>query len=114
MVMRPEDWAWSSYNAMTNAEIERRWLDVDWTLGQFGENRAKAIAAYRQFVMAGKGLPDPKEQVKHQMFLGNDVFITEHQQAIEKPEKLCEVSKAHIKIGCFNAFGLSKRILTKG
>lgn len=95
MVMRPEDWAWSSYNAMTNAEIERRWLDVDWTLGQFGENRAKAIAAYRQFVMAGKGLPDPKEQVRHQMFLGNDVFIAEHQQATEKPEKLCEVSKAH-------------------
>lgn len=80
---------------MTNADKERRWLDVDWTLGQFGENRAKAIEAYRQFVMAGKGLPDPKEQVRHQMILGNDVFIAEYQQAIEKPEKLCEVSKAH-------------------
>jgi putative transposase len=95
MVMMPEDWAWSSYNAMTNAGIERRWLDVDWTLGQFGENRAKAIEAYRKFVVAGKGLPDPKEQVRHQMILGNDVFIAEYQQAIEKPEKLCEVSKAH-------------------
>jgi putative transposase len=75
MVKKPEDWAWSCYNAMTNAEIERRWLDVDWTLGQFGENRVQAIDAYRQFVMAGKGLPDPKEQVRHQMFFGNDVFI---------------------------------------
>jgi REP element-mobilizing transposase RayT len=95
MVMRPEDWAWSSYNATINAEIESRWLDVDWTLNQFGKNRPKAIAAYRRFVMEGKGLPDPKEQVRHQMFLGNGAFIAEHQQATEKTEKLREVSKAH-------------------
>ena len=95
MVMRPEDWPWSSYNATVNAEIERRWLDADWTLSQFGKDRTKAIVAYRQFVMEGRGLPDPKGQVRHQMFLGNDAFITEHQQATEKPEKLREVSKAH-------------------
>jgi putative transposase len=45
--------------------------------------------------MQGKGFPYPKGQVKHQIFLGDDTFIAEYQQAIEKPEKLCEVSKAH-------------------
>ena len=45
--------------------------------------------------MQDKGFPDSKGQVKHQMFLGDDTFIAEYQQAIEKPEKLCEVSKAH-------------------
>lgn len=97
MVMEPEDWVWSSYNAMINAETESRWLDVDWTLSQFGKNRTEAIATYRQFVMEGKGLADPKGQVRHQMFLGNEAFIAEHQQATEKPEKLSEVSKAHKK-----------------
>jgi REP element-mobilizing transposase RayT len=95
MVTRPEDWVWSSYRVMIHAEREHQWLDVDWTLSQFGHDRTQAIAAYRQFVMAGKGLPDPKVQVKHQMFLGNDAFIAAHQQAIEKPETLREVSKAH-------------------
>jgi len=45
--------------------------------------------------MAGKGLPDPKDQVRHQMFLGTEDFVAAHQQAIDKPEKLREVSKAH-------------------
>ena len=95
MVRRPEDWKWSSFNAMIGADTENEWLDVDWTLSQFGTDRKQATSAYRQFVMEGKGLPDPKEQIKHQMFLGNDRFIDEHRQTIEKPEKLREVSKAH-------------------
>ena len=80
---------------MTKSETKNQWLDVDWTLSQFGQSRTKAITAYKKFVMEGKGLPDPKEKVKHQMFLGNDEFITKYQQTVEKPEKLREVSKAH-------------------
>ncbi len=95
MVRRPEDWVWSSFNAMIGADTETEWLDVDWTLSQFGTDRKQATLAYRQFVMEGKGLPDPKEQIKHQMFLGNDRFIDEHRRSIEKPEKLREVYKAH-------------------
>lgn len=38
--------------------------------------------------MEGKGGPGPKEQVKHQMFLGNESFNTEKIQFIEKPETL--------------------------
>lgn len=95
MVKRPEDWEWSSFNAMIGADTESQWLDVDWTLSQFSKNRTQAISAYRQFIMEGKGLPDPKEQVKHQMFLGNESFNTEKIQLIEKKETLREVSKAH-------------------
>ena len=95
MVRRPEDWKWSSFNAMLGADTENEWLDVDWTLSQFGTDRKQATSAYRRFVMEGKGLPDPKEQIKHQMFLGNNRFIDEYRQTIEKPEKLREVSKAH-------------------
>ena len=80
---------------MTHFQAASPWLDVDWTLSQFGTDRKKAIAAYRHFVMQGKGLPDPKIQVKHQLFLGSDAFIATHQQNSEKPEKLSELSKAH-------------------
>lgn len=95
MVMNAEDWVWSNYNAMVKSETKNQWLDVDWTLSQFGQSRTKAISGYQKFVLQGKGLPDPKEQVKHQMFLGSDHFISEYQQTVEKPEKLREVSRAH-------------------
>ena len=72
-------------------------MDVDWTLSQFGKKRENAIAAYQQFVMEGKGLPDPKEQTKYQMFLGKDEFISMHRDPAENPEKLREISKAHKK-----------------
>jgi hypothetical protein len=51
-----------------------RWLDTDWLLGQFGEERMPAIGAYRQFVLAGKGAPSPLNQVRHQMLLGDDAL----------------------------------------
>ena len=104
MVRSPAQWKWSSYNATRSRDMEPGWLDVDWTLSQFGKNRDKAIAAYQQFVMEGKGLPDPKEQTKHQMFLGKDEFIAGHRKPAEKPEKLREVSKAHKKSVALSLF----------
>ena len=95
MVAQPEDWLWSSYRSVLNLEPTYSWHDVDWTLSQFGAERSSAIAAFRKFVSQGKGLPDPKLQVKQQMYLGSDAFIAEYQQANEKPEKLAEISKAH-------------------
>ncbi len=97
MVREPEDWVWSSYRAMIGVEEKQGWLDVDWILSQFGQNRTPAISACRRFIMAGKGLSDPSKQVKHQMFLGRDQFIDDCRQTIARPEKLCEVSKAHRK-----------------
>ena len=108
MVRCPEHWKWSNYNATISTDVEPGWLDVDWTLSQFGKNRDKAIAAYQQFVMDGKGLPDPKEQTKHQMFLGKDEFIVRHRDPAEKPEKLREVSKAHKKSLALSLFDYQK------
>jgi len=47
--------------------------------------------------MQGKGMPDPKEKTKYQLFLGSDMFVDERQETAEKPEKLRELSKAHKK-----------------
>lgn len=95
MVSLPEEWAWSSFRALCHIEAAKPWLDVDWTLSQFGTERTKAINAFRQFVLQGKGLADPKAQIKNQLFLGNDSFVSLHKHNLDKPEKLSEVSKAH-------------------
>ncbi len=73
-------------------------------MSQFGQNRAQAISAYRQFVMESKGLVDPKDQ----MFLGDDQFIDDHRQITDKPEKLRKESKAHKKSIALTLFDYQK------
>jgi REP element-mobilizing transposase RayT len=94
MVKSPENWPWSSYRAMIGEAHVPQWLDVDWLLAQFGRQREKAIGAYRQFVMEGKGLPSPLGQAQHQLLLGDEAFVERYKQD-KKPEELREVSKAH-------------------
>ena len=93
MVETLEDWPWNSYPLVTGQEAPPSWLDTDWLLSQFGSQRSEAIKSYRQFVMAGKGLPSPLENTRHQLLLGDDAFAERHRQAKDS-EALREVSKA--------------------
>ena len=96
MVATLEDWPWSSYPAITGHVPAQQWLDSDWLLSQFGTQRKDAIIKYRQFVMAGKGLPSTLKNIRHQLVLGDDAFVKKHCQPNES-ETLREVSKPHRK-----------------
>jgi putative transposase len=48
---RPADWRWSSYRATLGA-AKTGWLESDWLLEQFGQERGVAIAEYERFVEA--------------------------------------------------------------
>jgi REP element-mobilizing transposase RayT len=50
---RPAGWRWSSYRASTGAARRPTFLDVEWTLAQFGPERSRARAAFRSFVHDG-------------------------------------------------------------
>lgn len=69
------DWRWSSYRATAGLVRAPDWLAVDWTLSQFGTRRSSALAAYRQFVAHGKGVPSPLEGVEAQIYLGDERFL---------------------------------------
>jgi putative transposase len=94
MVLRLEDWPWSSYQTMIGEANVPGWLDADWLLSQFGRERQRAIESCRRFIMEGKGLPSPLDQTRHQLLLGDDAFVEQFRQD-KKPEALREVSKAH-------------------
>lgn len=96
MVESLEDWRWSSYPFVTGQEEPPPWLDTEWLLGQFASQRGEALQSYRQFLMAGKGLPNPLEKTRHQLLLGDDAFAERHRQTNDS-EALREVSKAHRK-----------------
>lgn len=74
MVGRPEEWHWSSYNAMMGDVPIPKWLAVKGLLSQFGSSVKKARQQYKQFVFAGvgQGLWD---DLRHQIFLGDEAFV---------------------------------------
>ncbi len=59
------------------------WLETDWILSQFGSSKKDAIIRYKNFVHEGIGLPPVWEDLKYQMYLGEDSFI-EKIQGINK------------------------------
>lgn len=93
----PEDWEWSSYSFVTSDRFTPEWLDTDWLLGQFGTQRAAARRAYQQFVMQGRGLPSPLLATKHQLLLGDDAFVKQHQATLQEGD-LRELSIAHKRV----------------
>lgn len=74
MVNALEDWRWSSYPIVTGQEAAPDWRDADWLLGQFGAERSKARQGYREFIKAGRGVPSPLQETRHQLLLGDDAF----------------------------------------
>jgi putative transposase len=93
MVELPQEWFWSSYRAALGLEESPPWLETDWLLAQFGQRREEALPAYVAFVAAGVQAKSPLEEVRHQLFLGDDAFIARFADA-KRREELSEVSRA--------------------
>ena len=95
------DWPWSSFPLTIGASQSPDWFDPDVLLRQFASERSTerstersaTIQAYREFVMAGKGLPSPMLDLRHQLLLGDDAFVELHKLALSGAP-LREVSKA--------------------
>lgn len=91
MVRHAKEWPWSSYRAMVGLDSAQSWLAVDWLLGLFAKRLKTARARYDQFVKEGKGQPSPWGQLKNQVFLGDNAFVSKMQALIEPDRDLSEV-----------------------
>jgi putative transposase len=94
MVPEAGDWPWSSYRAMVGQESAPAWLETDWVLGQFGQERSLAQAGYAAFIRQGIGQPSVWEGLRHQIFLGGEAFVERHGVASKPLERLREVPRA--------------------
>jgi putative transposase len=74
LVAGPEDWIWSSYRATCGLRKRPPWLEVRWTLTQFGGDRETAVPAFARFVSSGIAAADPPS-ARAQIFLGGRSFI---------------------------------------
>jgi len=84
MVQNIEDWPWSNYLAMIDKAHKFDCLTTNWILSQFGESREQAMSSYQQFVLEGVGQNiDLWSELKGQIYLGNEEFVSAMQSKIE-------------------------------
>lgn len=91
MIRNIDEWQWSSYLSMTGGNTPPDWLETDWLLSHFSKQRKRAIEKYINFVREGIGLPSIWNDLKKQVFLGDDKFIDELQKKVNKKEFLDEI-----------------------
>jgi len=84
MVKTPADWTWSSYRASVGLETAPLWLEEDGLLAMFAKRRALAQQRYAQFVDEGIKASSPWANLKGQVFLGDEQFVTRMQIHIQK------------------------------
>jgi putative transposase len=89
-----EQWPWSSYSVMVGRDSRPEWLQTDWILGQFGKQRKRAVAAYRDFVRAGVGLPSVWNDLRGQIYLGKEEFVETMQQHVQSDSNISEIPRA--------------------
>jgi putative transposase len=78
----PEHWPWSSYLAMVGQAHRPNWLHTEWLLAQFGNQYAKAVAAYIDHVRAGAGLPSVWDALRDTLYLGDADFADKSRQTL--------------------------------
>jgi len=90
-VSRPEDWVWSSYMATCGQTASPVWLQTDWLLRYFGEDRAHAIEKYVIFVHEGIAVPSVWSHLQCQIYLGTEAFVRNVLSRIENNTLLTEI-----------------------
>lgn len=93
MVRSAKDWPWSSYRATAGHENAAACLTTDWVLAGFAKTKAIAQQHYREFVRQGKGQPSPWQQLKNQIYLGDDAFVDDMQCKLDPEQSLKDVPK---------------------
>ena len=91
MVRSAKDWPWSSYRATVGIKNPNNGLMVDWILSSFSSRKSIAVKRYREFVSEGRNQPKPWDQLRNQIYLGNDEFVDEMQCRISKETNLSEI-----------------------
>ncbi len=89
----PADSPWSSYRATAGMEPPPTWLTTAWVLAQFGRQRHQAQTRYQAFVQEGIDRPGPWEQVRGQMLLGDEAFVTRLQPALQQSRAIRDVPR---------------------
>lgn len=91
-------WPWSSYRATLGYKSMLKTLHTDAVLAVFCGTRRTAVRRYERFVFEGRNQPSPWEELKNQVYLGSESFVSEMQGRIEQPHQLSEIPAAQRRL----------------
>jgi putative transposase len=75
-VRQPEKYRWSSYRCTAGLEDAPDFLSTEWVLRQFGKQKKSAELHYQEYVQAGIGQASPWRNLRRQILLGDENFVT--------------------------------------
>jgi putative transposase len=90
-------WQWSSYTATAGTNPGPAWFRPRWVLAQFGRTVQRARRAYQRFVAEGLR-HQPWEELKGQMYYGEEAFIKQLSQDSQERE-IARVQRQPIRPG---------------
>jgi len=93
MVRTAKTWRWSSYRATAGYDNSHACLTTEWILAGFAQTKKAAQQCYRDFVQASKGQPSPWEQLKNQIYLGDENFVNDIQCKLDPDQSLKDIPK---------------------
>lgn len=82
----PGAWHWSSYRATCGDDPAPDWLAADELLRHFDSDRREAQKRYYVFVLNGVGQKSVWQDVRQQIYLGEDEFIRNVQKYLKNPD----------------------------
>ena len=97
MVASPVEWRWSSFRDMLGERTPPDWLATDALLAQFSCDREEAVRRYVQFVAEGRGAESIWNNLKRQIYLGDDRFVETMQAKSEGLSKAVGVPKTQTR-----------------
>jgi REP element-mobilizing transposase RayT len=96
MVQKADKWPWSNYLATSGRVPVPPWLMVEWLLSSFSPIKSIALLKYEQFVADGRNKKNPWADLKHQIYLGSDDFISKVVSFVDNTVDLIDVPSTHI------------------
>lgn len=82
---------WSSYRAMLGKVSVPDWLNKGWVLGQFGEREPSVRNRFIEFIRSGSNQPRFWDNLRYQIYLGEEQFIQTIQSRMEMDRDLSEI-----------------------
>jgi REP-associated tyrosine transposase len=84
---------WSSYRAMIGIIQVPGWLAREWILSQFAKRINLAQRRFINFVMEGQMAPGLWENLRNQVYLGDEQFVTRMQATVNDDKLLTEIPR---------------------
>jgi len=94
MVKTPGQWPWSSYRAMLGTQVPPQWLSTEAVLAHFGRSLAAGRAHYERFIARGMKAKSPWEELKGQIFLGDNGFVERMQRNLGRQAEDINIPRA--------------------